>query len=143
MKIIPITETEIKTIIRSLKSKSSMGYDRISNTILKHCIHFISKPLTDICRNSVASGIFPEKCKYAIIRPIYKKGEKKEIINYRPISLLTSMSKVLEIIMFKRLEMHLETNNILAMEQFGFRKGVHIDSAILNLVNNILTSLNQ
>ena len=49
------------------------------------------------------------------------------------------MSKVLEIIMFKRLEMHLETNNILTVEQFGFRKGVRIDSAIFNLPNNILT----
>ena len=138
MKIIPITETEVKTIM-SLKSKSSTGYDGISNTILKHSIHFISKPLTHICRCSVASGIFPERCKFAIIRPIYKKGEKKEIINYRPISLLTSMSKVLEIIMFKRLETHLETNNILAVEQFGFKKGVHIDSTIFNLTNNILT----
>ena len=71
MKIIPVTETEIKTIIRPLKSKSSTGYDGISNTVLKHCIHFISKPLTDICRNSVASGIFPEKCKYVIIQLIY------------------------------------------------------------------------
>ena len=44
MTIIPITETEIKTIIRSLKSKSSAGYDGISNTVLKHCIHFISNP---------------------------------------------------------------------------------------------------
>ena len=83
----------------------------------------------------MASRIVPERRKYVIIRPIYKKGEKKkEISNYRPISLLTSMSKVLEIIMFKRLEMHLETNNILAVEEFGFRKGVHIDSTIFNLI---------
>ena len=65
------------------------------------------------------------------------KGVKKEEGNYRPISLLTSMSKVIEIIMFKRLEMHLETNDILTVEQFGFRKGVHIDSAIFNLTNSI------
>ena len=75
MKIIPVTETEIKTIIRSLKSKSSVGYDGISNTILNHCIHVTGKPLTHICRNSVASGIFPERCKYD---PSIKRVRKKK-----------------------------------------------------------------
>jgi hypothetical protein len=77
------------------------------------------------------------------VRPIYKKGEIKEMNNYRPISLLTAMSKILEIIMFKRWEQHLETNNILTTVQFGFRKGVHIENAIFSLTNNITTSLNQ
>ena len=53
------------------------------------------------------------------------------------------MSKILEIIMFKRLEQHLESNNILTTEQSGFRKGVHIENAVFSLTNNIITSLNQ
>jgi hypothetical protein len=53
------------------------------------------------------------------------------------------MSKILEIIMFKGLEQYLESNNIMAIEQFGFRKGVHIENAIFTLIDNILTSLNQ
>jgi hypothetical protein len=53
------------------------------------------------------------------------------------------MSKILEIIMFKRLELHLESNNILAAEQFGFRIGVHIENAVFSLTDNIITSLNQ
>ena len=53
------------------------------------------------------------------------------------------MSKILEIIMFKRLEQHLESNNILTTEQFGFRKGVHTENAVFSLTNNIITSLNQ
>jgi hypothetical protein len=77
MKIIPIIEAEVKTIIRSLKSKSSMGYNGISNTLLKYCIHFISKPLTHICKSSLASRIFPERCKFEVVQPIYKKGKKK------------------------------------------------------------------
>jgi len=55
----------------------------------------------------LTTGIFPERYKFAIVRPIYNKGGKKEISNYRPISLLTAMSKILEITMFKRLEQHL------------------------------------
>ena len=63
--------------------------------------------------------------------------------NYRPISLLTVMSNILEIIMFKRLEQHLESNNILTTEQFGFRKGVHIENAVFSHTSNIITPLNQ
>ena len=63
--------------------------------------------------------------------------------NYRPVSLLTAMSKILEITMFKRMERHLESNNILTTEQFGFRKGMHIENAIFCPTNNIITSLNQ
>jgi hypothetical protein len=127
----------------SLKPKNSTGYDGIPNKILKHCVHFVSKPLTYIYNCSLTTGIFPERCKFAIVQPIYKKEERKEINNYRPISLLTAMPKILEIIMFKRLEQHLELNNVLATEQFGFRKGVHIENAGFSLTDNIITSLNQ
>jgi hypothetical protein len=87
----------------------------------------------------LTTGIFPEKYKFAI----YKKGERKEINIYRPISLLTAMSKILEMAMFKRLAQHLESNNILATEQFGFRKCVHIENAVFSLSDNIITSPNQ
>ena len=89
----------------------------------------------------MTAGTFPERCKFAIVRPIYKKGELKEMNNYIPISLLSAMSKILEI-MFKRLERHFESTNILTTEQFDFRKGVHIENAIFSLTNNIINSLN-
>ena len=64
-------------------------------------------------------------------------------MNYRPISLLTSVSKILETIVFKRLVQHFESNNILTSTQFGFWKDVHIDDAIFSLLNNIITLLDQ
>jgi hypothetical protein len=143
MEIIPVSEAEVKTIIMSLKPKNSTGYDGIPNKILKHCVHFISKPLTYIYNCSLTTGIFQERCKFAIVQPIYKKGERIEINNYRQTSLLTAMSKILAIIMFKRLEQYLESNNILTTEQFGFRKGVHTENAVFSLTDNIITSLNQ
>jgi hypothetical protein len=78
MEIIAVTEAEIKITVMSLKSKNSTGYDGISKRILKHCVKSISKPLTHIFNNSLFTGIFPERCKYAIVRPIYKKGNKKK-----------------------------------------------------------------
>jgi hypothetical protein len=71
MKIIRVTEAEVNTIIMSLKPEHSTGYDGISNIILKHCVHSISKPLTYIYNCSLTTGIFPERCKFAIVRPIY------------------------------------------------------------------------
>jgi hypothetical protein len=66
------------------------------------------------------SGTFPTRLKYATVKPLLKKGNNENVANYRPISLLTSFSKVLEKIIYDRLLKHTETNNILAVEQFGF-----------------------
>jgi hypothetical protein len=88
MKTIPVSETEVINVIKSLKPKNTARYDGISSKILKQCAHIISKPLTYICNCSLTTGIFPEKCKSAIVRPVYKKGGHKEMNNYRPISFL-------------------------------------------------------
>jgi hypothetical protein len=91
---IPITEAEVICTISSLKIKSSCGYGGLSNKILKLCVSDISKPLTYICNESLSSGICLEHLKYAIITPCSKKGEKSQISNYRPISLLLGVSKI-------------------------------------------------
>jgi hypothetical protein len=81
---------EIEKIIKFLKSKNSGGYNEISTQILKLSAPYNISPLTYICNAILNSGIFPDRLKYAIIEPIFKKGDDQEIINYRPISLLTS-----------------------------------------------------
>ena len=75
MKTIPVSEAEVNSIIKSLKSKNTAGYNGISRKILKQCAHLISKPLTYIYNYSLTTGIFPERCKFAIVRPIYKKED--------------------------------------------------------------------
>ena len=104
---------EIISIIKSLKTKNSFGYDEISTKILKISATFISSPLTYICNKSISSGIFPERLKYSIIKPLYKKGDRTDLSNYRPISILTSFSKVLEKVLYKQLMEYLNNNNIL------------------------------
>jgi len=143
MKLIPVTETEVREIIKSLKNKNSSGYDEISNSMLKYCVNEISKPLTYIFNLSLRTGVFPDRFKHAVVRPIHKKGDKSTMNNYRPVSLLMTCSKVLEKIMLNRLNHHLQTNEILALEQFGFRKGSNIENAVFALTDYILTSLNQ
>jgi Notch-like protein len=108
-------------VIDKLKMTNSYGYDEIPVKILKSCKNFISSPLTYIISRSLATGMFPDRFKFSGIKPIYKNGDKNRISNYRPISLLTSFSKIFERVMFTRLHWHLTKNNILVDEQFGFR----------------------
>ena len=143
MKTIPVTEADIISIIRHLKPKNASGYDGISNKILKLCMYTISKALTYICNGSLNTGTFPERCKLAIVRPIHKKGDKSEMNDYRPISLLMTISKILEIIMHKRLVQHFESNKFLTSAQFGFRKGCHIDDTVFSLLNRTIMLLDK
>jgi hypothetical protein len=88
-------------------------------------------------------GIFPTRLKYATIKPILKNRDKKNVANYRRISILPSFSKILENIMYIRLINHLETNNILAPEQFGFRTSSSTAQASLNCVSHMLNELKK
>jgi len=134
---------EIRNVIKSLKPKNTYGYDEISNRIIKLSSPYIISPLTYICNAALGSGVFPDRLKYAIVKPIYKKGSKQDISNYRPISSLTSFSKVFEKIIYNRLYTHLEINNILVQEQFGFRMKHSTEQAAFSLINCILTAMNN
>jgi len=71
--IIPITEAEIKSIISSLKPKNSSGYDEITSKIIKSCASIISLPLSYIYNYSLHTGIFPDRLKFAVVKPLHKK----------------------------------------------------------------------
>ena len=73
MKPVPVTEIEVINTITYLKRINAAGYDGISSKILKHCVNLIRKPFTYICNSSQTSGIYPDRCKYALVWPIYKK----------------------------------------------------------------------
>jgi len=90
----------------------------------------------------LATGTFPDRLKYSEIKPIYKKGDKTQIVIYRPNSLLPVFSKIFEKVLYKRLYKHLLLNNILAKEQFVFRCNTSTAMAIHTLTDNILSSLN-
>jgi hypothetical protein len=129
---------EINKISKSLKTKNSYGYDEIPIKILKLCAPFIISPLTYICNKPLSSGVFPERLKYAIIRPVYKKGDKLLTTNYRPIYLLTSFFKIFKKLIYSRLYKHICTNNILAKGQFGFRINSSTEAVSCDIINEIL-----
>jgi hypothetical protein len=84
----------------------------------------LSSPFNYICNKIIQSGTFPERLKYSVIKPLYKKGDKLLISNYRPISLLTSFSKIVEKVMFNRLMNHLKKYAVLNLNQYGFQKNL-------------------
>jgi len=127
----------------SLKIKGSSGYDEVSTKILKISIPFISSPLSYICNKYMLSGTFSTRLKYAIVKPLLKKGDKENVANYRQISLLTSFSKVFERIIHDRLLNHIEMNNILVVVQFGFRTSSSTEKASCKLTDDILHALNN
>ena len=134
---------EIIKIVKNLKPSKSSGHDGISSYLLKHIINYIATPLSHIFNLSLSTGKCPNALKLAKVIPIYKKDDPSLITNYRPISLLPSISKILEKIVHKRLFNFLKQNKALIPNQFGFRKDHSTDYAILHLYDKIVNSLSK
>ena len=92
---------------------------------------------------SFTTGIFPEYCKKAIVRPLHKKGAIDNITNYRPLTLLPFISKIFEQCMYTRLFKHAVAHNIFSSQQFGFIKGRSTQDALISLTNNIYDCFNE
>lgn len=98
------------------------GIDGISNFILKQAEAFILCPLKHVINLSFESGIFPEELKITKIKPLFKKGDKPEPGNYRPVALLSSISKIYEKLYENSMKSHFIRNSIIHPNQFGFQK---------------------
>jgi hypothetical protein len=136
-------QAQIVEIIRSFVSKSSSDLDGISIKLLKFVAIEISFPLCHIFNLSLSSGNFPSKLKQSRIVPILKTGNSECCDNYRPISLLSSLSKVLEKIVQIKLVNHLESNNLLYKHQYGFLRGKCTEHNLLHVTNKITEALND
>ena len=137
------TTHKIEKIVKSLKNTNCSGYDEITTQLLKLSIPYIISQLTHICNSALSSGVFPNRLKYAIVTPIHKSGDSHLISNYRPISMLTVFSKILEKLIYTRIINHLKQYNILTSHQFGFREHHSTEQATFSLISNLLAAMNQ
>jgi len=126
----PITENKVEKVARSLKNKSSAGIDGIPDYIVKQCIELLKVPLTNIYNASLELGTFPDKLKIAKVIPVHKKGDTRDINNYRPIALLSIFSKLLEKLVYNRLIAFVEGNGVLTEDQLGFRTKRSTETAL-------------
>ena len=135
----PIKDADVEKTLDRLDANKSCGSD-MEAKFLKIGAHVSAPSLTAIFNASLKTSIFPDDWKTAVVTPVFKKGDRSEASNYRPISLLPCVSKGLEELVFKQLSLHLESPNLLPDCQYGFRKQRSTEDATMLLADNILTA---
>ena len=119
------------------------GIDNISGKFFKDGAEILAKPISQICNLSIKKSKFPSQCKIAKVTPLFKKGSKTDPKNYRPISLLPIISKVIEKVVYEQTQKYLDTSNILFRSQSGFRKNFSTDWCLSYLSNKILNGFDS
>ena len=132
-----IDNDEILLLIRNLNPNKAAGSDGISGQMLLLCDDSISVPLQIIYNNILLTSLYPDIWKIAHVTPVFKKGDKQLIKNYRPISLLPICGKILEKLIFNRLYNYLNTNSLLTKNQSGFRPGDSTTNQLLYFIDEI------
>ena len=135
-----INEEIILKLLQETNPSKAAG---IVGKFLKDGAPYLSSPITQLCNLSISLSTFPEKCKIAKLKPLYKKGSTTEPKNYRPISLLPLISKLIEKIIHEQTQKYLSDHNILYKYQSGFRTNHFTDTCLSYLNDKILQGFDQ
>ena len=140
----PVTCQQVRKILKGMPSKSC-DLDPVPTNLLKDCLDEVTETVTNIINTSLDSGIVPKSFKHAIVRPLLKKPglDPENLKNYRPVSNLPFLSKVLEKVVLQQLLDHLESNNLLEPFQSAYRKGHCTETALLRVVNDLLEAADK
>ena len=139
----PVSKEKVRKHLAQLKSTKSPGHDNLPPRLLKDCANVIAKPLTHIINLSLKTSLVPNKLKIAKVIPLHKSGNKKLPENYRPISVLPALSKMLERVAYEQIADYLENNKMLTSCQFGFRKRYNTELAVTLLTDNIRRAMDN
>ena len=142
-KLHPISENFVNNELNNLNVNKSTGYDEIQARFLKDGSSEIREVITYLINLSITTNVFPDEFKFAKVKPLYKKNDKTEVENFRPVSILSTLSKILEKSVYVQLEKYLSDNNILYSYQSGFRKGHSTDTCLINLYDYIHCGLSE
>ena len=138
------TEAEIKKLF--IKSKSiSSDLDPFPTSLLKDCLDVLIEPITSIINKSLQEGVFPDQFKKAYIRPLLKKTtlDKNELKNFRSVSNLSFILKILEKVVTSRLLSHMESNSMSNNLQSAYKKFHFTESALLKVENDVLLNMEK
>lgn len=134
---------EIKSVINNLKSDSAPGWDNIPTTFLKLATHILTPIICHLVNLCFKIGTFPYLLKQSIITPVYKGGDYSNTSNYRPISVLPAIAKIIEKILNSRILGYMEKFKIISSSQYGFRRHKNTEDAILSLTSHITEVLDK
>ena len=132
-----ITQEEVKQKLANINPSKAMGPDHIPGIVLKTLAEEISIPLTKIFNKSISEGTVPNKWKVAEVSAIYKKGDKTDPGNYRPVSLTCICCKIMESLVTKSLRVYLEENKLISKCQHGFRNHRSCVTQLLETLNDL------
>ena len=141
---IPFISThEVKLIINKLNINKSTGIDGISPKIIKYCGDTVISSITSIINNSIASGTFPDKLKQAKVIPLFKSGTREDPANYRPISILPTLSKIFERHIANHMHEYFKKTDIIHKYQSGFRKDHSCVTALTRLIDSWMKDIDE
>ena len=137
----PVTEGEILIVLNDLKNNSTLS--DIPVRFLKLISPFVAKVLCPLFNDCLEQGYYPRPLKQSNIRPIFKAGDKTCLKNYRPISLLPTINKIFEKIIYKRIYKFFATNHLISDNQFGFLRERSTTQAIIKLIDHALPAISN
>lgn len=143
MFMFPASSDEVQGIITSLDVNKATGCDGFPISALKKYSHQLSPLLSDCFNICLSTGVYPDCLKQALVYPVFKSDDPKIPTNYRPISVLPSLNKVFEKMIVNRLNNFFASSGYLYQHQFGFRTGSSSETAVVELVDEISSSLDQ
>lgn len=138
-----ISKEIVSKEIDKLKKTKSPGPDNIFPRILKECKGELSEAIARVFRNSLDSGVVPRLWRQANVVPIFKKGDKAQCSNYRPISLTSVVGKMLEAIITKGIREHLEKHQLIRHSQHGFSKGKSCVTNLLSFYKKVFETMDE
>ena len=138
-----ITENFVNTELTKLNANKSYGIDGIQARFIKDSASEINAPIAYIINLSIDTNVVPTDFKFARVKPLYKKGSMNKVENYRPISILSVVSKVLEKAIYFQFEKYLKDKKILYCFQSGFRKNHSTDTCLINLMDYLHTNISE
>lgn len=141
--LFPTTNLEVINIIKGFKKNKCLGPNSIPSRILLKNYDILSPHISNLINLSFCSGVFPDFLKTAKIVPVFKKGNSLDCSNYRPISLLSIFSKIIEKCMSTRLRKFIDKKEILYKKQFGFRTKYSTSHALLSLIESIKLNIDS
>lgn len=143
MRIVKATESDVKKIMEEMKIKTGSGTDKIRMKDLVDEKENIAGLIAEWINESLETGKIPEECKVAKVRPIYKGGDHGDPKNYRPISILNAMNKILEKYVYNMTMNYVKTSKIMNKNQFGFQPGKRITTLLNKVTNTIYGNLDE
>ena len=140
-----ITDHDVLKLVGEILPKTSSGYDNLSSKALKQFAPIIHPAIRLIINQSLFTGIFPQNLKHAIVSPIYKgkNSDPQEFVNYRPISLLPTLSKVIEKVVQSQLHRYMSENNLFTNSQYGFRSNHSTEHAAIEFVDRVAHKIDE